>query len=218
MKAVKKVLLAVLAASALGTAHADTLVADSVADFSGTQGLNSWFYGYENGSLSNYTAGGFTQFSYFDGIAWHASSTFNPPWTQLWATGGHPNTWNGLQQLAVRRWVSETTGAVTITGTLADTHPGGNGVAGSIYVDGSLVWNGDIGSSGSTNFSFSTLVSQNSKVDFVLDAKGNDGTDSSRFSATIAAAVPEPETYAMLMAGLGVLGTVVRRRRMKQAA
>jgi len=52
----------------------------------------------------------------------------------------------------------------------------------------------------------------------VLDAKGTAGTDSSRFSATITAAVPEPETYAMLMAGLGVLGTVVRRRRMKQAA
>jgi hypothetical protein len=30
-------------------------------------------------------------------------------------------------------------------------------------------------------------------------------------------AVPEPETYAMLMAGLGLLGTVVRRRKSSQA-
>ena len=31
-------------------------------------------------------------------------------------------------------------------------------------------------------------------------------------SATITAAVPEPETYAMLLAGLGLMGAVVRRR------
>lgn len=213
MKTVKKMLLTALAVSALGTAHADTLVADSVADFSGTQGNNSWFYGYESGSLASYSPGSFTQFGFFDGTAWHATSTYNPPWTQLWATGGHPNTWYGLRQVAVRRWVSETSGSVTIAGTLADTHPGGDGVAGAIYVDGNLVWKGDIGSSGSTNFSFSTLVSQNAKVDFVLDAKDTDATDSSRFSATITAAVPEPETYAMLMAGLGLLGAAARRRK-----
>lgn len=32
-------------------------------------------------------------------------------------------------------------------------------------------------------------------------------------SQSIAAAVPEPETYAMLLAGLGLMGAVVRRRR-----
>jgi hypothetical protein len=31
------------------------------------------------------------------------------------------------------------------------------------------------------------------------------------------AAVPEPETYAMLLAGLGLMGAVVRRRNQKQA-
>lgn len=30
-----------------------------------------------------------------------------------------------------------------------------------------------------------------------------------------AAAVPEPETYAMLMAGMGVMGAIVRRRKVK---
>ena len=33
----------------------------------------------------------------------------------------------------------------------------------------------------------------------------------------ITAAVPEPETYAMLLAGLGVMGAVARRRKAKQA-
>ncbi len=36
------------------------------------------------------------------------------------------------------------------------------------------------------------------------------------YSGSIAAAVPEPETYAMLLAGLGLMGAVVRRRSMRK--
>jgi hypothetical protein len=32
-----------------------------------------------------------------------------------------------------------------------------------------------------------------------------------------ATAVPEPETYAMLLAGLGLIGSIIRRRKDKQA-
>jgi hypothetical protein len=35
-----------------------------------------------------------------------------------------------------------------------------------------------------------------------------------QISQTITAAVPEPETYAMLLAGLGLIGTIARRRRL----
>jgi hypothetical protein len=35
----------------------------------------------------------------------------------------------------------------------------------------------------------------------------------SRYFSTTIAAVPEPETYAMLMVGLGMMGFIVRRRR-----
>ena len=36
-------------------------------------------------------------------------------------------------------------------------------------------------------------------------------------SATVVPSVPEPETYAMLLAGLGLMGAVARRRKAKQA-
>jgi hypothetical protein len=32
-----------------------------------------------------------------------------------------------------------------------------------------------------------------------------------------ATAVPEPETYAMLLAGLGIVGTIIRRRQSNQS-
>jgi hypothetical protein len=38
------------------------------------------------------------------------------------------------------------------------------------------------------------------------------GTQGGIYAGAIAAAVPEPETYAMLLAGLGLMGAVVRRR------
>ncbi len=37
------------------------------------------------------------------------------------------------------------------------------------------------------------------------------------FGTATVSAVPEPETYAMLLAGLGVMGAVARRRKAKQA-
>ena len=38
------------------------------------------------------------------------------------------------------------------------------------------------------------------------------GSEGGIYAGAIAAAVPEPETYAMLLAGLGLMGAVVRRR------
>jgi hypothetical protein len=45
---------------------------------------------------------------------------------------------------------------------------------------------------------------------------GNYSTFTTNVAAAVAA-VPEPETYAMLLAGLGLMGTVARRRKAKQA-
>jgi len=37
------------------------------------------------------------------------------------------------------------------------------------------------------------------------------------FTSSSVTAVPEPETYAMLLAGLGLVGFMARRRKAKQA-
>jgi len=44
-----------------------------------------------------------------------------------------------------------------------------------------------------------------------------DGGNGGVYAGAIAA-VPEPETYAMLLAGLGLMGAVVRRRSNRKAS
>jgi choice-of-anchor C domain-containing protein len=58
------------------------------------------------------------------------------------------------------------------------------------------------------------------RISFASTITGNAGMALDNVEVTLAAAapVPEPETYAMMLAGLGLLGLVARRRRQKQAA
>jgi hypothetical protein len=93
-------------------------------------------------------------------------------------------------------------GAIDGQNTFASTNPG-NGVAGFVfrvssdelsYVNGLLA-----------NGPTTTLALEAS----IADATG--GPES--FTMVNIAAVPEPETYALFLAGLGALGFVVRRRR-----
>jgi hypothetical protein len=48
---------------------------------------------------------------------------------------------------------------------------------------------------------------------YTLYVKGTSGGDSSYVGIIALAPVPEPETYAMLLAGLGLMGTIAQRRR-----
>ena len=51
-----------------------------------------------------------------------------------------------------------------------------------------------------------------SGASFVTVTGISNGTAGAIYAGAVAAAVPEPETYAMLLAGLGLMGAVVRRR------
>ncbi len=112
-------------------------LADSAAEFSGTQGQDNWFYGYwdrkndGNGiySVSEFipfpnAGGGWSANHFWTGSAW---DWFNgdPPFTQLTGEGGRPSGDNGNNALsdhwAVRRYVSEWEGTLTISGRITHT-------------------------------------------------------------------------------------------------
>ena len=102
------------------------IIADSVADFSSTQGYLGWQYGYLHGALTSST---FKELSW-NKFGWWGG--FADYWTAVDQIGGHPHGPIStrpaqVEQWAVRRWTSNFTGDVTISGILNDLNRGGGG-------------------------------------------------------------------------------------------
>lgn len=90
-----------------------------------------------------------------------------------------------------------------------------------IYSDTSVVWDGfayAVGTGTSATFRYASIIWGGPGA---LQADGDNeinGVLGLREDFTPTAAIPEPETYAMLLAGLGLLGFAARRRKRKEAA
>ena len=65
---------------------------------------------------------------------------------------------------------------------------------------------------------YTGLVNLSGASDLIFTAMGTSNSyGASIDNVSVTAAVPEPETYAMLLAGLGLMGTIIRRRKANQA-
>lgn len=196
----------------LTPAFAGTNAFDSVAEFSNTQGAGGWSYGYYS-MPGNATS--FTVMTYYGAVGpsvW--SESFNtPPWTLLWADGGHPNGPNsGSVHDVVRRWTSGATGTLNIMGSHSMGDSGSTEV--SVVVNGSAIWS-SLPNGASQSFSASSDVVAGTLVDFVINSNGVDYNDRTNFAVKGAVtAVPEVGTNVLLLAGLGALGFIGRRRRL----
>lgn len=198
-------------------ARRNVTVANSVSDFSDTQGSNNWFYGYYNKTTdgdATYQASDFTAFPRAAG-AWGAANFWtgtmwdwfagNPPWTEISATGGHPNgSNNGNQHWAIRRWVSEVAGNITVHFRLAKSNVGGgNGVTGRIFHNGVEQFTRTIAFNDGgtlTNDVSITGVMIGDTIDIALDATGTDGqatdgSDGSIYTAVIDLDTGSPFTW-----------------------
>lgn len=173
-------------------------IADSQTQFSGTQGQNGWHYGYYNKTTDTdgtYQANNFTAFpaSYWNGTIWNWPAG-DPPWTELTATGGHPNGINnGPDHWAVRRWESDVTGTLTVNITLKKGNVGGNGITGRIFHNGvqrySRAITGTDTNGATTNIIIPDVIAGDF-IDFAIDSLGtdsqiNDGFDGTIFTARV---------------------------------
>lgn len=185
------------------------VLADSRAEFSGTQGQDGWSYGYRNYTLDgegdNYNpatafiafAGGAGQGDW-DGFSqlwdaannqWDLNTEASAPWTFLAAEGLHPNGENnGEEHWTIRRWTADVTGntLVAIAWNVRKQASAGAGVTGGVWINGNrLVAVPIAGSStnGVTQTNFTTLRAGD-LVDLVLTPVGptgdrGDGSDGS---------------------------------------
>ncbi|MCL6533924.1 MAG: hypothetical protein K6U12_11680 [Armatimonadetes bacterium] len=125
-------------------------VADSVADFSGVQGQNGWYYGYyDRDGDSDRTYNAATDFQILPQYSASWESWYIQDgvfWTGIWNDGMHPNgrTTSGgrrsREHWAVRRWVSPVQGSYTLKVRLDERDCGGNGTVARIYINGIEVW------------------------------------------------------------------------------
>jgi hypothetical protein len=123
------------------------VIGDSVAEFSNVQGKNGWYYGYWD--LSTDAHGKYNQSTDFkllknfgtdarNGLSRHSEFTIGDVWyledgrsyTSLWAKGGHANSavrpanYSPAEQWATRRWISDASGTLTISGHAGKVMPG----------------------------------------------------------------------------------------------
>lgn len=201
---------------------AGMILADSVLDFSGTQGTGQgqWHYGYYQ------TAGdsdSFLPLSYDAGEnIWEETPTRpgqpgaiagSSSWALLTSQGGHPSAFPRGQRWVVRRWISDYAGAVEVSGFFGDVNTNGN-VLGRVLLSGvqhQVMESQTVNQEES--YSFLATLQLGDRLDFALDPNGPDGNDSARFTAQVQTIPPSVPTPALLPGLLGFGIRMLKQRR-----
>lgn len=195
------------------------IIADSVAEFSEVQGQDNWYYGYYDGDGPiPFSSADFelapNLVSNTEGQWWMPQAGVGGYWTRVGQYYMHPNglTTTGdrqsIEHWAVRRWISEVSGKIDITGSLSDRDGGlGDGIVGYISVDGVNILEQTILDGNHSGFDYAITVSVDigSIVDFAV-SPGPDSSDIRDMTKFTAVITPEPATLIFLaLGGIAVL-------------
>ena len=164
------------------TLNDDTVLANSSSDFSGVQGNNGWTYGM---SSAFDLGAGFILLPNWTGFVWNNPGTILD-FPQLDANGGHPQFEN--LRWAARRWTSNYTGTVNLSGSFYDRDGGcGDGVHVRIFKNGIQVYEFLNVPTFSNTYDFDIEVVPGDFIDFAIDPKFDAGCDDTHFTAEITA-------------------------------
>jgi hypothetical protein len=176
-----------------------SVVANSVAEFSGTQGQDSWYYGTHNGGDTYTPSTSFVQIpggagsgawdgttQLWDGTSWKFSAS-GAPWTQITSNTVHPNdSTPGPEHATVRRWVSDVTGLHTIAGSFNNGSVNGDGTTGRVFHNNTEIF-AEVSDGDVKDFSLERVLAPGDTIDFLVDTgpADQDGSDSTNQSSTI---------------------------------
>ena len=220
---------------AAGMAHAAP-IADSIADFSNSQGQDGWFYGFFNqgadGSTA-YTTGAFTNFATYGFVGvdeWGATDVQvgaqNNDYLGLGSATGHPTGLEPDEQdsiiWAVRRYQSEVAGDIDIKIDLRkfNTNPDAGGITGRVFIDGVEIYTQFVATTDDIGFQTTLVrnVALGSFIDFAIDPLGVvhtrdngevDGIYSARADGTHFSALISPHVVPIAPTFLLVMGGLV---------
>lgn len=168
----------------ISSANAATMIADSITDFSTTQGQNGWYYGYDNGNGNGFHP-------YLPSPNQSPNSQLQPtgtpnlltPWGSFTATGGYFNE-ETSGNWAIRRWTSDFNGTINISAKLGNQVE--TGFKAKILVDGiNLLSESSFNGDESSHYNYNANVKVGSVVDFALLPNDHNGNSSFDFSAEI---------------------------------
>ena len=181
-------------------------MADSTKDFSGVQGQDNWFYGTWAKNFDpdgEYTDSEFTEIAairFFDAAnnLWSLGANA----AMITPTGATPSSASDgfFTNWAIRRWIAESNGQLTVSGTLGNNDGTGDGITGRIVVNGEEVFqrsvNGD-----SADYSITIDAQEGDKIDFIIDpGEADDATgDTATFTASISG-IPERDVPLVALA------------------
>jgi hypothetical protein len=160
------------------------IIADSVRDFSGTQGSSGWSYGTFAAGSTDFTAAGD-----FRTTDWKREWYARYPYLSLTDTDQHPSESGSGPVAAVRRWTCEKGGHMRIE---ARFHCGarGDGVTVTVLLDGREAFSAPVGGPhpASAQFDAEEVLLPGEHVDFAVfpGPNGNANFDATEIAVTIA--------------------------------